>query len=64
MPALIATTSTCSAFLFVMTGLKAVETGLPWRMLIAFAAVVASVVLPRDGAMFLDSATDRPDRLE
>jgi hypothetical protein len=62
-PALISATSVCSAFLFVMTGLEAVETGLPWRVLIAFAAVVASVVLPRAGAPFLDSAAGRPDRL-
>ena len=62
-PALIAGSSVCSSFLFVMTGLEAVETGLPWRVLIAFAAVVASVVLPRAGAMFLDHASNRPDRL-
>lgn len=62
-PALVAATSICSAFLFTMTALEAVETGLPWRVLISFAAVVASVVLPRAGAMFLDSASNRPDRL-
>lgn len=62
-PALIAATSICSAFLFVVTALEAVETGLPWRVLIAFAAVIASVVLPRAGAVFLDSPSGRPDRL-